>query len=61
MTVWSDLGRYFLTALDVKPGNVMNHPLSMAFVHVEMGGAPHVAWRNVIMSGIVFCWYTLCA
>ncbi len=53
MMVWLDLGRNFLTALDVRPGNVMNHPLSIAFVHVVIGGAPHVACRKDISLGSV--------
>ena len=37
-TVGMDLGRCLRTVAESSPGNVVNYPLSMAFVHVSMVG-----------------------
>ena len=36
--------QYCLTQALVRPGKLVNHPLSIAWIHVLMGGAPRVMW-----------------
>ena len=42
-----------LTYVLVRPGKLVNQPLSVAVTHVLIGGAPSVMWQQLMSAGVV--------
>ena len=42
-----------LAEAPVMPGKLVNHPLSIAVIHVVMGGAPGVMWQKLLSASVV--------
>ena len=56
-----DAGRCLLTSLEVRPGQVVKYPASMALHQVSMTGLKQALCRNYTRAGSVLMWYVLLA
>ena len=61
MAVSMDVGRCLHTSLEVKPGQVLKYPSSMALHQVSMTGLNQDLCRNCTRTGSVFIWYAMLA
>ena len=59
LAVSIDVGRCLCTSLDVRPGQVVKYPASMALHQVSTTGLNQALCRKCTRAGSVFMWYTL--
>ena len=57
--VMMDLGKCLRTRAEVRPGQVVKKPVSIAWIHVEGTGENAALWRNMTSSFLDFVSYAL--